>query len=75
MLDNRLQAVLAEYERVRDGIGGCTDGSCVIKRPVGMHTNGGCKCFQNPIKAQRMMRAAQVMGDALRKVQGIDGNA
>ncbi len=23
---------------------GCTDGGCLIRRPKGMHTNGGCKC-------------------------------
>lgn len=26
------------------GIYGCTDGNCIIKRPTGMHTNGGCQC-------------------------------
>jgi len=23
---------------------GCGDGGCQIKRPTGMHTNGGCQC-------------------------------
>jgi hypothetical protein len=23
---------------------GCGDGNCVIKKPRGMHTNGGCRC-------------------------------
>lgn len=23
---------------------GCRDGDCQILRPVGMHTNGGCRC-------------------------------
>lgn len=28
---------------------GCTDNHCVIRRPKGMGTNGGCKCHkQNP---------------------------
>lgn len=27
-----------------DYIRGCSDGDCVIVRPLGMHTNGGCKC-------------------------------
>lgn len=26
---------------------GCLDGGCVFKKPVGMHTNGGCKCLPN----------------------------
>jgi len=58
---------LDEYQRLRDGIGGCTDGGCVIKRPKGMHTNGGCKCWQDKIKAQRMMRAGQTLFDTLRQ--------
>jgi len=24
---------------------GCMDGACIIQRPKGMHTNGGCKCL------------------------------
>lgn len=58
---------LDEYQRLRDGIGGCTDGGCVIKRPKGMHTNGGCKCWQDKIKAQRMMRAGQKLFETLRQ--------
>ena len=58
---------LDEYQRLRDGVGGCTDGGCVIKRPTGMHTNGGCKCWQDKIKAQRMMRAGQKLFDTLRQ--------
>ena len=58
---------LDEYQRLRDGVGGCTDGGCVIKRPTGMHTNGGCKCWQDKIKAQRMMRAGQKLFDNLRQ--------
>ena len=23
---------------------GCSDGNCVIYKPEGIHTNGGCKC-------------------------------
>ena len=23
---------------------GCSDGGCVIHKPTGMHTNGGCHC-------------------------------
>jgi hypothetical protein len=25
---------------------GCTDGNCIIRKPVGMHTNGGCRCVK-----------------------------
>lgn len=34
-------------ERIRDGVSdGCADGSCVIRKPEGMHTNGGCRCVK-----------------------------
>lgn len=29
-------------------IGGCGDGGCVVHVRPGMHTNGGCRCTQNP---------------------------
>lgn len=25
---------------------GCGNGSCQIKKPTGMHTNGGCRCYR-----------------------------
>ncbi len=61
-----LAKALAMYDSMRDGIGGCTDGGCVIKRPTGMRTNGGCKCATDKYKAQRMMYAGQKLADAAR---------
>ena len=61
----RVDEALSKYAAMRDHVGGCTDGSCVIKRPTGMHTNGGCKCWQDKIKAQRMMHAGQELFAAL----------
>jgi hypothetical protein len=29
------------------GLNGCGDSSCIVKRPVGMCTNGGCRCFSD----------------------------
>lgn len=63
--DAAVQKRLDEYVRLRDGTGGCTDGGCVIKRPTGMHTNGGCKCSHDKYKAMRMMYAGQQLADAL----------
>lgn len=53
----KVAAALAEYQRAADFVGGCGDGGCVVKRPVGMHTNGGCRCSTDRMKAQRMMAA------------------
>lgn len=62
-------AALFAYEAIRDGVGGCTDGHCVIKKPAGMHTNGGCKCHLNPRKAQLMMLAGQKLHEKLKGPQ------
>jgi hypothetical protein len=42
-----LKSVLDAYDTRLKQIGGCTDGACVVVKPQGMHTNGGCKCLRN----------------------------
>lgn len=39
-------------ESLFSGFTPCTDGNCVINKPEGMHTNGGCKCLLNLSRAQ-----------------------
>lgn len=34
------------------GIEGCLDGNCIIRKPKGMHTNGGCRCMTNFTRSQ-----------------------
>lgn len=66
-----LTDALAEYDKVRDHVAeqvGCFDGGCLVKRPKGMHTNGGCKCSKNSLAAQRMMYAGQRLSDAVRAI-------
>lgn len=65
VLGEPVEVAIAQYERMRDGVGGCTDGGCVIKRPIGLRTNGGCKCWNDKMKAQRMMRAGQELFNAI----------
>ena len=60
---DRIEALTAENERMREALdmldqrsealGGCSDGSCVIHRPKGMHTNGGCRCWNDRDKMRR----------------------
>jgi len=60
---DRIEAQAAEIERLRgaldmldqqsEALGGCSDGSCVIHRPKGMHTNGGCRCWDDRDKMRR----------------------
>jgi hypothetical protein len=57
---NRIEALTAENEQLRDrlaaldqqaeALGGCGDANCVIHRPKGQHTNGGCHCYENRAK-------------------------
>lgn len=56
---------LAEFDATIEAVGGCSDGYCCVKRPVGMHTNGGCRCAHNKFNAERVMRAAQTLRAAL----------
>jgi hypothetical protein len=54
-----------KYDAMMKHIGGCTDGGCVIVRPKGMHTNGGCKCPRDQVKMTRAMYAANELRAAL----------
>ncbi|RWG36828.1 hypothetical protein [Mesorhizobium sp.] len=60
----RLYKLAAEFS------GSCGDGGCVVLKPVGMHTNGGCRCSDDRMKAQRMMRAGQRLYEAIAKTEG-----
>lgn len=67
MTDRELmQMVLDAYESKMQQIGGCSDGGCVVVKPTGMHTNGGCKCWKNQHSMQRLARAANSLAKALR---------
>ena len=52
-----LEAALSRLDEVLAAIGGCTDGYCVVVRPKGMHTNGGCRCWSDRMKMQRFAYA------------------
>jgi hypothetical protein len=57
----RAAAALAAFDEDLARIGGCTDGGCVIVKPRGMHTNGGCKCPRDQIKMQHYIQAVNRM--------------
>jgi hypothetical protein len=55
-----LKAILADYDARMEAIGGCSDGYCMVTGPAkGMHTNGGCHCWMEKYRAQRVMIAAR----------------
>lgn len=61
-----LPEALAAFDATMTEIGSCGDGGCLVKKPVGMHTNGGCKCLRNDhFKAQRIAMAAWRLRNAV----------
>ena len=40
-----------------EAIGGCGDGNCKVFVRPGMHTNGGCRCLNDRIKAEQVVYA------------------
>ena len=55
-------------EESAEALGGCSDGNCVIHKPKGMHTNGGCRCASDtfnmlPIFATRFVKYGMKTND------------
>lgn len=48
---------LKTLETRLEQLGGCGDGDCKVHIRPGMHTNGGCRCLKDPIKAQQVVSA------------------
>jgi len=56
-LASEVDALRAQLIAIRKDPGdspliGCHDGACIVHRPEGMHTNGGCHCHED----KRLMR-------------------
>lgn len=61
------KAALEAFEASLDGIGGCSDSSCLVKKRVGMCTNGGCRCFSyEPFKATQLAMATRRFHNAVK---------
>lgn len=57
---------LDAFDAAMKEIGGCGDGYCFVTgKAKGQHTNAGCRCWRSPLAAQRTMRAARRLRDAL----------
>ena len=56
---------------------GCTDGGCVISRPSGMVTNGGCHCVSeaqhDTTQRMRVQRALTLRQEQARLLMVVDG--
>lgn len=64
----KLAAILKEYDTLSETIGGCGDGNCLVRKPTGQHTNGGCRCFADRHKAHHVMWAARRMRNAIEEI-------
>ena len=67
-----LAKAVARYDELTGSIQGCTDGGCLIRKPEGMHTNGGCRCARDHVKMQRAMYAAGKLRKALAEIERLD---
>ena len=63
-----LQELTEKYDAMMEAIGGCGDGNCVVVRPKGMHTNGGCRCYGDRMKAMHVMSRARWLAEEVRKL-------
>jgi hypothetical protein len=58
-----LEGLASSYLQAAKQVGGCGDGNCVVLRPTGMHTNGGCRCTHDMDRA-RVLGVARLLGMA-----------
>ena len=62
-----IQAWDMVHERV-----GCQDSSCLFKKPKGMATNGGCRCFNKPGVKPAVRNLYKVVEELLESETTID---
>jgi len=63
-----VSAALGALDNALAVIGGCGDGNCIVVRPKGQYTNGGCRCFQDRMKMQRFAFAMNQFRDVVARV-------
>ena len=63
-----IRCLMAEWDDLLAGIGGCGDGGCCIVKPVGQHTNGGCRCWSDKYKMQRLAYTDRRIATAIKQV-------
>lgn len=68
MSAEQIAKALAEQDARLASIGGCSDGHCVIIRPQGMHTNGGCHCWMDKMRMQRFAHASNAFASDIRRI-------
>jgi hypothetical protein len=66
-------AALDQFDAHMNIIGTCGDGGCIIVKPKGMHTNGGCRCWRDHMKMQRYAYATIRLREAIRAAAAMAG--
>lgn len=61
---------ISDYRIGMAFIGTCGDGDCLIVKPEGQHTNGGCRCYSDKMKAQRAMARGSSLARAIEAALG-----
>lgn len=72
-LEDKVSDALSDFNKMMEAIGGCTDGNCVIVRPKGMHTNGGCRCTRDYIKMQQYVNVTRRLHSTLKSLVDFTG--
>ena len=57
------------------GMKGCGDNGCHIEKPVGMGTNGGCRCCNDRSKQSRVFSRVSCIDAYLKQIEEEVNNA
>jgi len=67
----------SDIELYVPGLVGCSDSNCILQRPTGMATNGGCRCQRELLRSadgsigMNALRTIQFLRGQLVRAQGL----
>lgn len=64
---NTITEALEELQEYLTTMGSCGDGNCIVLKPRGMHTNGGCRCSNDQYRMQKYAYAMNRFVDKVSK--------
>lgn len=75
-LEREVAMLRSDLRRIRTDPGdcpvvGCMDGSCLVEKPQGMHTNGGCRCDERKLRhaLQWWKRRSQFLEETIKTMK------
>lgn len=63
---NAVNDFVDAFDAAMKDLGGCSNHGCMINPPMGMGTNGACKCLNDPHMARRFAVEVRRLRDGLR---------